>query len=119
MRPDNKVMSFPGRSEGTLEGCFCFDHAIRKELAVGIEDAWPRKDESDPFNIARGVINADYNSHRYDHEAWLYRKSGTNDLENCAFDELYYINECREPEDPDRLAFTEIEPWESEDDDEE
>lgn len=113
-------MSFPGRKAGHLDSCFCYDASIRKELANTIPDEWPRSDEIDPHGVARGTTDADYTASRHDHESWEPRRSGTSDGDNCTLDEPWYINDSRNPEDPDKYAFDDDDPdFEAEDDDDE
>lgn len=105
MRHDNKIISFPGRNEGNQKGCLVYDDAVRKDLADAIEWSWPRTDEHDPRNVARGVINHDYTNRRLDEESWMLRR--TNDDHENIFADDWYINEHREKENPDQFAFEE------------
>lgn len=104
MRRDNKVMVFTGRNEGEVETIFGYDSSIRKEIAWGGETDYPRVDEDDGNVFARDSIDHDYSSARDD--VWLWRRSATMDLENEPQDSVdYYLNDNREPEDPDKYYY--------------
>lgn len=107
MFTDNKSIIFPSRSEGDLSACHCFDHPIRKDIAEYSSNEWPRHDQTESRDIARGSIDYDYTSRRDDTESWLQRK-GLIDCDNSDPDSYWDINEDREPENPEKYAVVEI-----------